>query len=116
MIERSKNFSNILHALLGNVPVTLRALVITADDTSKFTKWTAYFDPEADEEDFEAVNVANTEFFSSFLESEINNTAIENISWPQSEPLPWTKDGKIDRFLVFLRYEKNLHPPENQGS
>ncbi|GKW46909.1 hypothetical protein [Planococcus sp. NCCP-2050] len=113
MIERGKIFANIVQALLGNVPTSLRALVITGDDQSKFSNWTAYFDLEADEEELEAINVANTVFMSLFLESEINKTNIENIKLSKDESLPWYKDkgGKIDGFLVYLRYEKeNLNP------
>lgn len=110
MITRSQIFTNMLHALLGNVPPTLRALVITADDETQFTNWTAYFDPEADEEEIEAVNVANTVFISSFLESEINGTNIDNVMIPKSEPLPWFGDGKIEGFLVYLRHEKEKKP------
>ena len=109
MVERSAIFSTVLHALLGNVPTSLRALVITMDEETKFSKWTAYFDDEAFEDELEIVSVANTEFFSSFSETDLSGTEVENIILPWPEPLPWFGTGEIDGYLVYLRYEKPKH-------
>ena len=109
MVDRSAIFTHVLHALLGNVPTSLRALVITMDEETKFSQWTAYFDDEAHEDELEAVRVANTEFFSSFFEAELNNTNVENIILPWPEPFPWVETGEIDGYLVYLRYEKPKH-------
>lgn len=109
MIERSTIFSNALHALLGNVPTSLRALVIKMDDDKKFSQWTAYFDDETHEDELEAINVANTEFFSSFTEAELTNSEVENVFLPWPQLFPWQEAGKVDGYLVYMRYEKPKH-------
>ena len=109
MVERSAIFTHVLHALLGNVPTSLRALVITLDEETKFSQWTAYFDDEAFDDELEIVRVANTEFFSSFSEAELSGSDVENEFIPWPEPLPWVGTGEIDGYLVYLRYEKPKH-------